>query len=158
MRKRTNNNVPAKGRLRDMADQLWSLSVRGDWNHRCAVCGSTKVEAHHLVPRQFEATRYDLANGVALCSSHHQFDKSLSPHQNAAGWVAWLNAHHPERMEWYLANRRPVWFGTKNAPYYCEQIKRLRQYVEPEDYTRIVGQRFAAWLDESAVDTDSEEA
>ena len=46
-RKRTNSKTPAKGRLRDCADQLWSLAVRDDWNNRCAVCGFGKCEAHH---------------------------------------------------------------------------------------------------------------
>ena len=156
MRKRTNANVPAKGRLRDMADSLWSLAVRNDWLHRCSVCGSTKVEAHHLVPRQFEATRYDLQNGIALCASHHQFDRGISPHQNAAGWCAWLNDTYPKLFTWYLDNRRPTFVGTKNAAYYIDVIRRLKQYVEPEDFTRIVGVRFEAWLEETSVDDTTE--
>ena len=152
MRKRTNANVPAKGRLRDMADSLWSLAVRADWANRCVVCGSNKVEAHHLTPRQFEATRYDLSNGVSLCARCHKHDPKVSPHLNAAGWCAWLNHHHPVRMAWYLDNRRPAWNGTKNAAYYIEVIRRLKQYVEPEDFTRIVGVKFEAWLEETAVD------
>jgi len=151
-RKRTNSNVPAKGRLRDMADRLWSLAVRSDWNYRCMVCGSTNVEAHHLVPRQHEATRYDLNNGVALCCRCHKFDKDVSPHLNAAGWMCRLTALHPERMDWYLTNCRPKFTGTKNTEYYCGVIRSLRQYVEPEEFASIVGQRFAAWLEETTDD------
>ena len=134
--------------MREMCDKLWAKSVYADWNHRCAVCGSDKVQAHHLTPRQFEATRYELLNGVALCYTHHQTDKNLAPHKNAAGWIAWLNHHHPERMEWYLNNRRPVWFGTKNPDYFCGVIRSLKQYVDPLDYVTIVGQKFSEWLDE----------
>lgn len=147
-RKRTNKNIPAKGRLRDMADQLWSLAVRNDWNHLCAVCGSGKVEAHHLVPRQHEATRYDLRNGIALCASHHQFDPDVSPHQNAAGWLDWLRFYHPRIAYWYGLNLRPEFTGIKNAAHYCEVIQSLREYVEPEDFERIVGIRFNRWLQE----------
>ena len=86
-RKRTSKNVPAKGRLKEIAAQLWSLAVRADWANKCAVCGYGKTEAHHLIPRQHEATRYNIRNGIALCASHHQFDKDVSPHQNAAGWL-----------------------------------------------------------------------
>lgn len=146
---RTNSNVPAKGRLREMCDQLWSLAVRADWRNVCAVCGSTKVEAHHLVPRQFEATRYELLNGIALCCTCHKFDAKISPHLNAACWCAWLNDVHPTRFEWYLLNRRPQFSGTKNAAYYCEMLRKLKQYVEPEDFTRIVGVKFSAWLEET---------
>lgn len=149
-RKRTNSKVPAEGRLRDMADRLWSLAVRSDWNWRCAVCRSGKCEAHHLVPRQHQATRYELRNGIALCTHCHQFDKDLSPHQNAAGFIFWLESHHADLAEWYFDNRRPRFDETLNAAYYCEQIQRLRQYVEPEDFVRVVGVKFAAYLEDEA--------
>lgn len=145
-RKRTNSNVPAKGRLRDMADRLWSLAVRSDWGHKCAVCSAKKCEAHHLVPRQFESTRYDLRNGIALCASCHKFNRNISPHQNAAGWMAWLYAHHLERAAWYRVNLQPIFKGTKNADHYCDVIQRLRQYVEPDDFERIVGVNFSRYL------------
>ena len=149
-RKKTNSNVPAKGRLRDMADMLWSLAVRADWNNRCAVCGSGKCEAHHLIPRQHEATRYDLRNGIALCASHHQFDADISPHQNAAGWLLWLRDHQPSFYAWYLATIENGYYrgfkGTKNVQHYIDVILRLQQYVEADDFERIVGQRFSEYL------------
>lgn len=159
-RKRTNSNVPSKGRLREMADALWSRAIRDDWANRCAVCGSTKtkVEAHHLVPRQHEATRYELLNGIALCARHHQFDRDLSPHQNAAGWIAWLNRNHRERAEWYIDNRRPVFTGVKNAAYYIDVINRLREYVDPLEFEGIVGVTFSQWLEENPVDENAPEA
>jgi hypothetical protein len=148
IRKRTNANVPAKGRLKEFADRLWSLAIRADWANKCAICGSTKVDAHHLVPRQHEGTRYDLQNGIALCSTHHQWDKDLSPHLNGAGFLCWLLDSHNERANWYIENRRPVFTGKKNADYYCSVIRRLQPYVEPEEFVSIVGVRFAAWLEE----------
>lgn len=151
-RRRTSLAVPAKGRLKEMADRLWSLAVRADWNNRCAICSSSKVDAHHLVPRQHEQTRYDLNNGIALCSAHHQWDKDLSPHMNAAGWLCWLKDHVPARYEWFVENRRPVFTGQKNASYYCSVIRRLKQYVDPSEYESIVGVKFSAWLEEQEVD------
>jgi hypothetical protein len=73
----TPSNVPSKKRMRDIADRLWSRAVRDDWAWRCAVCGNQPCEAHHLVPRQHQGTRYDLTNGVALCAHCHQFSKDL---------------------------------------------------------------------------------
>ena len=148
-RKRTNANVPAKGRLRDLCDQLWSLAVRADWLNKCAVCGKGKCEAHHLIPRQHEATRYEIRNGIALCSHCHQFNKDLSPHQNAAGWMSWLFEHHPQLHDWMVENHRPVFDGTKNTPYYCGLLRYLRQYVEGEDFERICGIKFSRWLEEN---------
>ena len=150
-RKRTNKNIPAKGRLRDMADKLWSVAVRVDWNDQCAVCGKRKCEAHHLIPRQWEATRYDLRNGIALCARHHQFDPDISPHQNAAGWMGWLEQHHPSLGDWYVITtadgKHRQFDGTKTALYYCDVIRSLREYTD-DDYFRICGMRFSAWLEE----------
>ena len=148
-RKRTNKNVPAKGRLRDMADRLWSYAVRDDWGWNCAVCGAGKVDAHHLVPRQFNATRYELKNGIALCSSCHQFDAEISPHQNAAGWLDWLQISHPDLWSWYCMNRRPEFDGTTNAAWYIANITRLREYLPENEFVAIVGIKFAAWLEEN---------
>ena len=148
-RKRTNSKVPAKGRLRDMADRLWSRAVRDDWANRCAVCGKGKVEAHHLVPRQFEATRYNLLNGVALCASCHKFNPDISPHLNASGWMDWLRSEHSILAKWYENNPRPEFHGTKNSAYYVAQIQRLRQYVDEDDAEEIIGIRFITFLRET---------
>ena len=152
-RKRTSKKIPAKGRLRDMADQLWSLAVKDDWACRCAVCGRReKLNSHHLLPRQHQATRYELMNGVCLCRHCHQFDANISPHQNAAGWLYWLSEHHPAHHRWYTeqietgAHRR--FNGTTNAVYYCDVIRELNQYVHEVDYDRIVGIKFGQWIEE----------
>ncbi len=131
-----------------MADQLWSLAVRDDWNWECAVCEAGKVEAHHLIPRQNGFFRYDLNNGIALCAQHHQFCPDLSPHQNAAGWLQWLMEHHTERWQWYMENVRAQHTVTRNVQYYLEAIRDLQQYVPDDEFQRIVGKRFAAYLSE----------
>lgn len=146
-RKKSAGGLPAKGRLRDMADQLWSLAVRSDWAGKCAVCGNRKCEAHHLIPRQHEATRYTLRNGIALCATHHQFDSFLSPHMNAAGFISWLESHHETLAEWVFENCRPKFSGTRTALYYCDVIRSLKQYVEEEDFDRVVGMKFSRRFD-----------
>lgn len=152
-RKRTNANVPAKGRLRDFCDKLWSLAVRDDWAWRCAVCGSRdELNAHHLIPREHTATRYAMRNGICLCSRCHKFCTERSPHQNAAGWLRWLKEHHPALAEWYCTGTAECWGAppiTKNVQYYCEVIRELRVYVDEDEFRRIVGVRFADWLTDS---------
>lgn len=150
-RKRVSRAIPAKGRLRDMADALWSVAVRTDWNYRCAVCGRGKTDSHHLIPRQHEAYRYDLRNGIALCPKHHKFDWNLSPHQNAAGWIRWLRDHQSDLHSWYMAHTETIvaqFMGITNAAYFCETIQGLREYVPEAEFRRICGQRFSGWLDE----------
>ena len=139
--------LPKKRRLRELADKLWSKAVIADWGHKCAVCGrGDNLHAHHLTPRRHTATRYDLRNAVALCASHHIFDKDLSPHENAMGWVEWLKWHYPATHDWYQENAHPKFDGVTNEAFYVSHLQRLRQYVEPDDFERIVGVRFAAYL------------
>ena len=147
-RKRTNSKVPAKGRLRDIADSLWSLAVRIDWAYRCAICDHRgNLNSHHLIPRQHTATRYDLQNGICLCKRCHQFCPKRSPHQHGEGFRQWLEVHHPHVAFWMRDNCHPEFLGTTDVQFYIDQILRLRQYVEPDDFERIVGVRFAAYLD-----------
>ena len=155
-RKRTNKTVPAKGRLRDMADQLWSLAVRDDWAWKCAVCGiqTGKLEAHHVHPRGWERFRYTLRNGILLCFQCHNHNNDYAPHQNAAGWMLWLREHHPEIAYWYISNTETCehhkFEGTKNPQYYIDQICRLSEYVDYDDFERVVGKRFSLWLAENS--------
>ena len=151
-RKRTNKNIPAKSALLKKADRLWSVAVRGDWAWKCAAGGHGKCEAHHVIPRQHEATRYALRNGIALNTWHHKFDPDMSPHQNAVGWLKWLSEHYPELHQWYLetteSGEHKRFSGTKNTSYYIGVIRRLKQHVPAEDFERIVGIRFSRWLEE----------
>ena len=137
-----------------MADRLWSLAVRDDWAHKCAVCNGTPVEAHHLIPRQNEQWRYDLRNGIALCARHHQFEPGVSPHQNAAGWMEWLTEWHPNLAAWYREHSRVPFTGTKTALYYCDILRELRQYIDDESWEAVVGIKFGRYLLEGVSDVD----
>lgn len=151
-RKRTSKHLPAKGRLRDMADRLWSKAVISDWGNRCAMCmRQGGLNAHHLIPRQHMVKRYDLSNGICLCGPCHQFDIDRSPHQCAAGFILWLEEHHPTIAQSCIDSMETgtyrMFNRTTNAQFYVEVIRSLRDYVDEDDYTRILGQRFAAYLD-----------
>ena len=140
-------------RMRKKADELWSLAIRRDWNETCAVCGRRggALHAHHLIPRQHYGTRFDMNNGICLCARCHSFCPKHSPHQNANGWMEWLRAHLPDTAIWYNANDSEKWSDnvTKNAQYYHEVLRDLRQYVEPYEFESIVGIQLATWLEEN---------
>lgn len=145
-RKRTSKDIPAKGRLRDIADELWSLAVKHDWNHVCAICGTKgNLNSHHLIPRQHKATRHDLRNGICLCRRCHIFCPDRAPHQNPAGFMQWLESHHPLQGSWYNemveSGDHKRFDGTANSAYYLGLIQSLREYVEPAEFERIVGVR-----------------
>jgi hypothetical protein len=141
------SNRPKKKRLRAIADQLWSVAIRDDWLNRCAVCGSGKCEAHHMIPRANYATRFDLRTGIALCATHHKFNTKLSAHGNSESFRLWLEENHHERAAWVSENCRAQFDGTTNELFFCETIWRLKEYVPDETFKRIVGVKFGAWLE-----------
>ena len=155
-RRRTNKDIPAKGRLRDFADTLWSRAIKLDWAGKCAICRKFgDCEAHHIIPREYEATRYDLQNGILLCATHHKFDPELSPHLNAFGWMHWLALWAPGRHDWaedVIENGFHKSFkGTKNAWHYIDIIQKLRHHLSEQDVNEIAVRdgyvKFLAWLD-----------
>lgn len=154
-RKRTNKDIPAKGRLRDFADTLWSRAVKLDWAGKCAACGKGSGESHHIFPRAWEATRYDLENGLFLCWRHHMTDNEMAPHQNAPGFMDWMEDHLPGRYEWVQSslatNLHKSFNGTKDAWHYIEVIKELQPQLPGEDFAELAAKmgfvRFVTYLD-----------
>ena len=146
--------IKKKKNLRKRADELWSLAVKVDWGHKCAVCGNRgALNSHHLVPRQ-NAPRFSLRNGMALCASCHQFSPKLSPHQNAFGWKAWLKENHPIIHDWCEEHKHDEFDGSKTEQYYLEVICDLKQYVEEAHFVHIVGPVLANWLEEQEDNTE----
>lgn len=87
-----------KDRTIRKVDKAWSKNIRNRDGNKCAYCGSTKnVQAAHIIPREIFYFRWDMDNGVALCSTHHRFrpkemeDKTLfSAHFNPFAFNIWL--------------------------------------------------------------------
>jgi hypothetical protein len=61
-----------RGKLRRIADKLWSLAVRAAG--ACFVCGSNeRLQAAHGFSRRYLGTRWDLRNGWCLCAKDHVY-------------------------------------------------------------------------------------
>ena len=87
MRKRTKKSVKAS------CDKLWSQIIRS--KGACEVCGTTQnLEAHHIIGRRLIPTRWDLQNGLCLCSKHHKFDLHFSAHGGGeVQFYKWLDEY-----------------------------------------------------------------
>ena len=96
-----------KTKARNRNDRVWSEIVRV----RDGGCIIGDVEcagylnAHHLIPRQRRATRWELDNGVTLCAKHHVFDSALSAHGAPLAFAEWLQANLPGRWEYAQAHK-----------------------------------------------------
>lgn len=86
---------------KEMCD--WSLKVKQRDGFKCVICGNPKMpNAHHILPRELKDTKYNLNNGISLCSSHHRFNRPLSAHQNPMAFYVWMRDNKPIQLQWVL--------------------------------------------------------
>ena len=79
--------------------KIWAEAVKLKFDNRCVLCGETKrLNAHHIIPKEVDDTRYDVDNGIALCPKHHKFGK-YSAHRNGFWFTLWLEEHYPCQYE-----------------------------------------------------------
>ena len=80
------------------SDRKWSARIR-ERDGQCAICGAKdkRLNAHHLVPRQFEKYRLDMDNGITLCVTHHTFGK-WSAHKNPIWFYEWMLNNRSEQL------------------------------------------------------------
>ncbi len=77
--------------LTKRADALWSECVKINYNHQCQYCGKKEyLNSHHLFTRSRKSTRWDIENGICLCSGHHTLSSSFSAHQTWLEFFEWL--------------------------------------------------------------------
>jgi hypothetical protein len=74
--------------LNKKLDNLWSQVVRS--KGECELCGRKPPEvvlhAHHIFSRRWYSTRWDIKNGVCLCTGDHLF-KAHKDVQEFSDWV-----------------------------------------------------------------------
>ena len=74
-------NLPSLGKLKKIADGLWSKIVRAR-DKCCIICGAIgRLYGHHAIVRKAKSnrTRWDIRNGVAMCFFCHK----VQLHRNA---------------------------------------------------------------------------
>ena len=61
---------------------MWADIIKLRAGHKCEKCGKTKevatLNSHHIFARNSHSTRWDLRNGICLCSSCHTFGKDAA--------------------------------------------------------------------------------
>jgi hypothetical protein len=90
---------------------LWTQKVKERAGYRCEYCGVEDKEikengkpvvlnAHHLVSRSVRnsALKFNIDNGICLCTDHHKFNSDHSFHKNPVQTIDWLIEAFPERF------------------------------------------------------------
>ena len=102
--------------------RAWSDIVHLKAGNKCEVCGAEgKLDAHHLQPRQIcSGLRFEPANGILLCSSHHKYGHE-SAHKGMLWFVDWLQKNKPEQFKYVMDNRNSVLDCKDRAELYKEE-------------------------------------
>jgi len=81
-------------------EEEWSRLIRTRDGWACVICGNPyKPNAHHLLPRELKEFKYDLDNGITLCTKHHKFCRYLSAHNNPLSFFMWIRRYRPYQLE-----------------------------------------------------------
>ena len=85
--------------------RLWSEIVHDRAGNKCEVCGAEgKLDAHHVQPRQIcSGLRFNPANGVCLCPSHHKWGHK-SAHKGMLWFVDWFQKNRKDDYEFLMKN------------------------------------------------------
>ena len=81
-----NKNKTNKKKLHKECMELWAELVKAKAGYKCEWWNCRKIEylnAHHLFSKSHFSTRYDLDNGMSLCSGHHSLNTN-SAHKDGA--------------------------------------------------------------------------
>lgn len=83
-------------------DEKWSKLVKIRAGNKCEVDGcdkTTYLNSHHIFTRNNYATRFDLDNGICLCSGHHTFNNHFSAHRTPMEFTEWIIKKRGQK--WY---------------------------------------------------------
>lgn len=86
-------------------DKLWRDAIH-ERDGYCQICGhkGSYLNAHHVIGRRNQNLRWELQNGLLLCSGCHAL-KTLSAHQDPIWFLDWFKQKYPERYEYITSNR-----------------------------------------------------
>lgn len=120
----------SKKALRDKADKLWSQVIRSVGY--CQACGrSTALNAHHIYSKNNFSTRYDLDNGICLCSYCHTFNPVCSAHNDGeAVFNNWIKDKIGHERHDRITNRAFNITVKTTENWYKEQIEILKSIIQ----------------------------
>lgn len=88
-------------------DKLFSEKI-AERDKECQLCGSFEtLNTHHIVGRRNHYLRWDLSNGILLCSGCHTF-KTNSAHQNPRWFQEWFAKKYPQRNKYLRENENKI--------------------------------------------------
>jgi len=116
LRKFKNNE---RSRLIKKLDVLWANKIKEVG--RCAKCGKTTyLNAHHIYSRSNFSTRWELENGICLCSGCHTLSSKFSAHKTPLEFTEWVIDRRG--VQWYDELKKKA---NKPYKYSIQDLKKL---------------------------------
>lgn len=106
-KKQKAKKLPSLGKLRRLADRLWSLKVKSVFGNKCAVCGASEnLNSHHIEPRTSSAIiRWDVLDGISLCVIHHKYGRDAA-HKSTIFFYEFIRKKLPNVVEYIKPLRK----------------------------------------------------
>lgn len=131
--------------------RLWSEAVRSKCDDKCQYCGvkkgtlnkndkPIKLDAHHLMNRDVKdcPLKFDIRNGISLCSSCHKFCPNNAFHTNPIVTVAWLKENYPEKYDFVLEHYQlQVNLYNRNILEKIEEKLRLQEHLNLDELIEL---------------------
>lgn len=111
-----------------IADRLWSLCIR--MIGYCEYCWKKEyLNAHHIYWRNNKSVRWEIYNGICLCSGCHTFSSVFSAHKTPTEFTYWLE--HYKWKEYMDTLRKLAHEPMKVTPEYLQEtIDYLKRRLE----------------------------
>ena len=94
-----------------ICDDLWSKLIKIRAWFRCEYCWKTNyLNSHHIFTRNNYTTRFDLDNGICLCSGCHTMSQKFSAHKTPLEFAERIIAKRwQERYDNLKAKSKQTW-------------------------------------------------
>lgn len=131
------SSISYRRKLEKQLDSLWRTI--GKETAECEICRTLPfgswhpLEAHHIIHRTHQITRWDLRNRLWVCSYHHTLGQ-LTVHDNLNGWFwgaekDWLGLYRPDD-KLYLEKMKCVEYKKWTIEELEKNIKQLESYSQ----------------------------
>jgi len=119
---------------RTKCNTAWSRLIQKMYTNGCAVRGCKRghVNSHHILSKKmYPWFKYDINNGIPLCSGCHKFSRR-SAHRNSIWFADWLKKTHPDLHRKAVKRMGDKEWDVKNVNYkneYDRLVKMLEKIV-----------------------------
>jgi len=105
---------------------LWQEAQAVLWMGRCGLCKNEGHAGHHIIPRGYFLTKFELLNGIYLCTPCHNLIEDNPAERER------MNAHirqvYPALWEWH-EEMRPKAKQTHGG-WSIDELKEIRTYLK----------------------------